>query len=671
MEVNLAMLRPSIVISIILFQYLILYAFDSFANENIPSNRTVSSLPEWFDSSRLQAHTLIGPARNGSALNIEVIDFLNDRNIRAFTRHVKTDWRPPAWHGDSDEYVVNNYGISDNFQLIKQANAIAKKQKIQVGAYYWNGGDTSVGFVDKNDYVRMRKSVDEQLPINREYLCKDVEGSLIPSGRKGSYRGLHADLASDFKNHVAAGLATAVELGFSSLFFDERHYPNAMQSPCFGGALEQKYNNKFQPLSRESKLQKDKKYWSFVGYQALEITKAFEFWKQSIAQLSADKGIDEIPFVISGTYLATLVYPHMNFSLANVADSVKTEYKHGVRKSIGGIYVPENPYGLVSKRVQESLAWIIARDFAGGRPPYIWNHKSESEEELLAFVVDVILHGGIAALHIADAVIDSETKNSMSSNARKAQLSRNTSKSIIDAIVPYASRLANLYSSTKPMNGIALLIDDPSLHGINEPRERLKYVVEPLRVWATLLSKAGLPFRVLNAQELLNDDDDASTSFVVIGNMRPEISDRLISLSNDKLVIALNNFEGVNSSNVVYVDSISQGVDKLEEHSQSAIKFQCSYLSRDGDLNKMFSHPLTTFQQRSSGQILLGIIPERNDNFVSQESICSLEMKKKPTRVVNWKSESDLRVKKYENTDWGWQVRQISVKDHEVFLIDF
>lgn len=486
---------------------------------------------QWFSDNRIQIHTTIGPARRGSLAEFAVNDVVNALGVGAFTRHVKTDWRAPLWVGRTNSNVREHSGVSTNMKSIEKAVEMANQMGISVGAYYWEAGGKldSVSTHQDNFSEDSRLQNSEQQYLERDWLCKDESGSLIPESMGKKVRGWHADLASpEFRALVLRDLTVIRDLGFSSIFFDERHYPDATQSPCFGSSLEQQFRLEFdedQPVDLwDADLRAE-----FIRYQADSMAETFKYWKESLRLTGS------VPlFVISGTYLSTLIYPHMSFSLGLAADVIKVEYEHGLRRSLGGGLIKNSHLSSSDDNVRRYLAWIIARDFADGMPPYVWKRTVQSEAHLYSVGASILLHGGVAAFHIPDRLYDAKGLKPRLTNDGKSYI--DTPLAVLQEGIQLLNPIADYMSGSHTYSEVEVVLDESTIERTASALERWETIGQPLQMVTQQLYDAGVPFS-LTTGDLLMKDVQPKSQFIVIGEVSESVQLHLDQLESGGAVV--------------------------------------------------------------------------------------------------------------------------------------
>lgn len=156
-------------------------------------------LPEWFDDARVQAHLAMGSVRNGSELNYRTVDLVSELGTYVFTRHVKTDWRPPAWESPLDLLQCERLGVGDSWAFFQRLNRRMAQHGMSAGAYYWDAGDGSRYFTDEDHFAGYRDGLayPQLRELSADWYCRDEDGQLIAAGNDPVKRGFHADLTSD------------------------------------------------------------------------------------------------------------------------------------------------------------------------------------------------------------------------------------------------------------------------------------------------------------------------------------------------------------------------------------------------------------------------------------------------------------------------------------------
>ena len=136
----------------------------------------------------------------------------------------------------------------------------------------------------------------------------------------------------------------------------------------------------------------DPVYRLFLDFQARKIEETFDYWQKQVKEKYPSK-----VFLVSTTFVPTLVNRRMTTRLASLADSSKSEYRLALFPGLN-LLVFERDLSLARPEddIRMALGWTLLRDAADGRPPHVWAPGFPNQDHTLAFAASVLTYGAIA-----------------------------------------------------------------------------------------------------------------------------------------------------------------------------------------------------------------------------------------------------------------------------------
>ena len=199
---------------------------------------SVVTLPAWLDEDRALAHTGLGQGYSPySSYTGQNPDLLTKRDAfrngsremlylgaPSYTRHIKTDWRPPIFNSLLPQGFLENK--EDYVSLFESLSPDSR-----IVGYYWDGGE---GLADggPNSLLQGYSNLGYNWHMPSSWLCKTLAGDFILNGASdGKARGYHADFSNlDYRDFVLERLLELVDRGVYGFYFDERHFPANRES---------------------------------------------------------------------------------------------------------------------------------------------------------------------------------------------------------------------------------------------------------------------------------------------------------------------------------------------------------------------------------------------------------------------------------------------------------
>ncbi|MGH7689992.1 MAG: hypothetical protein ACREN3_10340, partial [Gemmatimonadaceae bacterium] len=291
------------------------------------------------------------------------------------TRYVKWNATAPFW---SPAGLLTPSGRQTVGAMIDEAH----HHGVRLILYYWHEGDDGYAAAHPDVYCRMP---------NGDIARHPVRGRLLDVTDPG-YGGL-----------VKARLNEMAGLGADGFYFDYLHLPPA---GCLDTQLERTFTGDRGPsIPRNAAHDDEPAYHAFLGYTARRVAATFEDWKASVHARSLDT-----LFIISTTYLPSLVSNRMNTDLVRTADSPKTEIYVAVRPPLSlKMFERGNPLAWVGVDERLVMGYCYLRDAGAGRPPHVWAPGFMEAREYPRFVAAVLAFGCIAAVNLPEPLLNDAT----------------------------------------------------------------------------------------------------------------------------------------------------------------------------------------------------------------------------------------------------------------------
>lgn len=356
--------------------------------------------PDWLSLNRVQVHVpLIQWHRDvpGAATLIDggLGTALRAMGAGAFTRHAKTSFEDPWWPSavprtaDGSSALAGprrNRGLAMGPGENRIAPMIAEARAfgLRMVAYYWDRSD-----------ARMEA-------LHPEWACRDRKGRLS----RHKVKETNLDLTGPYGQVVEARLGELRAMGADGVYLDGRHLPIG---GCFGSTLERDFRA---ATGRDA----SRDIPGFLAFQGRRLT---ETMQRITGPLRADPSFAAI---VAVPELAGMLNPAIRLDLARTGVP-KNEF-HGATAPVMFRQLFRNANrtrNLLRRAGREDLAagfdrlratpealsgmsWSTLRDLSNA-PPHIWVFDPRGPQEAWAMAGAVLVHGGIANMHAAPALI--------------------------------------------------------------------------------------------------------------------------------------------------------------------------------------------------------------------------------------------------------------------------
>ncbi len=349
--------------------------WDGLSVPGIGTSPSAPSLPSWFERARVQALTGMGGVWTSRPVFERTGAAARALGATVLTRYVKWNATAPFW---SPAGLLTPTGKQTVGAMIEEAH----HNGVRLILYYWHEGDDGYAATHPDVYCRMP---------NGDIASHPVRGRLLDVTDPG------------YGTLVKARLNEMAGLGADGFYFDYMHLPPA---GCLDTQLERTFTSDGGPsIPRNAVRDDEPAYHAFLGYTARRVAATFEDWKASVHARSPDT-----LFIISATYLPSLVSNRMNTDLVRAADSPKTEFYVAVRPQLSlGMFERGKPLGWVGADERLVMGYCYLRDAGAGRPPHVWAPGFLAAPEYPRFVAAVLAFGCIAAVNLPEPLLNDST----------------------------------------------------------------------------------------------------------------------------------------------------------------------------------------------------------------------------------------------------------------------
>ena len=324
---------------------------------------------EWYESSRVQIHTRLGPPWLNRPAFFEAEKGLRSLGVQAYSRHVKTHdegpWWPTAVGAPADFARTRNVAK----EIVDRAHA----NGLHVIPYYWMMTEASLS------------------DAHPDWLAREPNGSPVEHSR-----GKYLCMNTPYREVVKKRLAELAGMGADGIFFDERHNP---PDGCWCAACKNKFRSETGLDLPKTKNLADPAYRALIGFYNRTIEGLFRELEDAIHGANP-----KTQLVVSVTFVPGLWNPRMTTEFVRLVDSAKSEFALGVNLA-RAIFQANKGLAPPPRDVQMSLAYTLLRDASEGRPPHIWVARLTREKELMGASAALLTYGCIANLDMQEASI--------------------------------------------------------------------------------------------------------------------------------------------------------------------------------------------------------------------------------------------------------------------------
>lgn len=380
-------------------------------------------LPNWFNANRVVLQT--GLYNQIDRIDeMKVAESVKSLGAEVLVRHLKQDWRPPLWPS-----VVPTGQKKSKKNWLQEIQKHSKANNISLVGYYWLSAEGLSGNqkIDRkyNHFNSSRYGADYRWVAPDNWVCRNANGDplIVENRRRGKYRGLYLDLASDYKEMVLERFKEMVTYGVEAFYFDSTHFPRA-QDLCLGSTTNELYYEQISDVVD---------HHSYAVHQGKLLADTFAFWRAELEKEFPDR---KIVFVISGTYLSGFTLPNMSFRMAGPRSVFKVEYKHGIRSAVYGNIFRKGAVKSPPNDIKLASAWTMLRD-ASNLPVHMWSEKLESLDELLSYLATSLGFGAIVSIHVDSADLFPGAESIFRSNVKEAIIFGKKVSSHISTLKPY------------------------------------------------------------------------------------------------------------------------------------------------------------------------------------------------------------------------------------------
>ncbi|HEY5220104.1 MAG TPA: hypothetical protein VIJ16_09870 [Gemmatimonadaceae bacterium] len=413
-----------------------------------PDVGEANALPAWFDRARVQGLTGMGgvwvqrpvfkrTARAARALGATVL-----------TRYVK-------WNSSAEFWAPTGLLTPAGKIVVRDMIDEAHDNGVRIILYYWHEGDDA--------FAASRPQV----------YCRQPDGAISTHPVRGKFVDMTDPVYSSL---VKARINEMAGLGADGFYFDYMHLP---PTGCLGTQLERDFESQTGKRIATNRADDDDPiYHEFLAFAAARVTATFEDWKRSVRVDHPDT-----LFIISTTYLPSLLSNRMNTDLVRVADSPKTEIYVAVRPQLSlGTFEPGKPLAWVGADDRLALGYCYLRDSGNGRPPHVWAPGFLVESDYQGFVAAVLTFGCIAAVNIPEPLLNDPSGGT------------DVQRGGVPAAFALGGRLSEHLGGTRPLRWLVVHVSEAARNarGVDFQRACREVLAPEIGAFATGLH-AGLP----------------------------------------------------------------------------------------------------------------------------------------------------------------------------------
>ncbi len=260
-------------------------------------------LPEWFESTRVCAHTRLTPKWMGRPAFLKAAQGFKTLGFKVFVRHIKSAAEGVWW--PSSAGGVHPLARKRNFaaEILKNA----RKAGLKLIVYHRHMED---------DFMAKKRP---------DWVCVDWNAKPILT-RRGKYMCFN----SPYPDYVLKHLLELVAMGADGFYFDESHMPRQC---CWCTHCRKKFTAET-GLKHPRRADHADPVWSkLVEFNNATMERTFLKWRKELHSRKPD-----LVMLVGSNVYPGMVYPHINNRLMRIADSVKTEFALPARPSHNRIY---------------------------------------------------------------------------------------------------------------------------------------------------------------------------------------------------------------------------------------------------------------------------------------------------------------------------------------------
>lgn len=411
---------------------------------------------------------------------------LKEMGFKTYIRHTKSSHHSHAtlWKSSAIKNTKGKSPFANSPELVRGMGERAKEQGLNFIAYYKDTGDEVIA------------------KLHPEWLCK------TPDGKRAEEKFLFLDLAGPFKYVALKQIIELADRGAKGVYLDFRHFP---VWGCFGGETERLFKLE---TGLDAPRRVNGAHWqwhpnwkSFLEFQSKKVAETFAFWEMELK-----KRDPSFQFIISTAYLSGLTTAFHGSALAEVADIVKVEFDHGLKKGLRRRIFDKHPkLARPSDQLLMTLAFTLGRDLSREKLFHSWAYGFPNEAHLKGFISSVIAMGGIAAVHVDDQYLRSDFNPKGYSPVYKSA----TPYAAYAPAIKQGKRISSAIEGKIPSQWAAVLFSEKLRNSYNNDYEKAwKKVLWPMAGAYESFLELGVPVSLVSDTTLLNDISNYKVLFI-------------------------------------------------------------------------------------------------------------------------------------------------------------
>jgi hypothetical protein len=330
------------------------------------------ALPDWYEEARVGLHTRLSTPWVDRPIFEAAEHAVATLGVQTLVRHVKSFAGECFW--PSSVGAVADWVASKDEDPVAAMARRAHEEGLRLVAYYRH---------------------QEDRPLAREHpdwVCVDALGQVIR--QSGEPR---LCFHSPFADATRERLLELARRGVDGLYLDESHQPiEGCWCAWTRAAFERETGL---PLPAAARVE-DPLYRRFLSFCEDSLARTLEGWHRSLKAVAPG-----LVMLVSHHGQAHLLDPWPTARLGLVADAIKTELRSGLSPEGDARLGADPDQGPVRRDAQLTLAWVMARDAAQGRPAHVWVNGLEDAGRWRAATAAIVATGCVANLDHPEATL--------------------------------------------------------------------------------------------------------------------------------------------------------------------------------------------------------------------------------------------------------------------------
>lgn len=424
--------------------------FSALAMAKEPVLRPSYKLPLWFSDERIHAHTRVPLRQYRKPRFWKVAARVKKLGATVFVRNIKAGSEGAWWPSRVGKVVPQ----AKTRNLAKEIIDSAHREGLKLIVYYRHMEDAAMS------------------EAHPDWVCVDWKGRRLHS-KRGDYMCFN----SPYADFLLERLSELTQMGADGLYFDEVHMP---KTGCWCRFCQAKYKAETGRDVPVRANEKDSLWHHYIDFNNRTIEDAFVRWRQALHRMNPS-----LVMVVSAHKWNAICERHLTGRLFESVDSVKTEFNSGLRILPTDLYAPPPGRDYYSRDVKQALAFVMARDAAGGRPAHVWIFNVREKKSALHAAAGVLTHGCIANMDLM--------------GPRKARLPVGLYRDVFRL----GSRVSPFLKGMAPFRGVALVYPEKARDEyVLNPRTGFEQIVYPFYCAFHVLLRARIPVGVVTEPQL-------------------------------------------------------------------------------------------------------------------------------------------------------------------------